>query len=254
MSRCLDLATISYFLVTTFFPGAPWIGWVDLALGLVLLLDFTGRVVSYRRPVRYLESFKAITDIIVILSLLTSVLAQSLAFLRTLRLLRAYQIVDRLARLYPAVGRHQELIGAVLNLAVFVITTSAVVFISQQHINPEISNFLDALYFKVATLSTTGFGDVTLEWPWGRLPSIIMMVAGITSPSRSGVVERLFDQPILADVARPAVTFSADWHGSPARCGTDDEGAPSRLVHIVGDGGEAFDLRDALQLAMPMKR
>ena len=66
---------------------------LDFVLGLLLLLDFLGRMLSYRRPVRYLESFAAITDILVILSLFTSFLVENLVFLRTLRLLRAYKIL-----------------------------------------------------------------------------------------------------------------------------------------------------------------
>lgn len=176
----LDVVTLGYFVATTFFPDAPWIGWVDLVLGLLLLLDFAGRLLSYRRPVRYLETFAALTDIVVILSLLSSALTQSLAFLRVLRLLRAYQILDRLGRLYPRIELHQQLIGAILNLAVFVLMTSSLVYVSQRHLNPKITNFLDALYFTVTTLSTTGFGDVTLEGPSGRLLAIAMMIIGIT--------------------------------------------------------------------------
>ena len=46
--------------------------------------------------------------------------------------------------------------------------------------NPEIGNFLDALYFTVTTLSTTGFGDITLEGAHGRLLSIAIMIVGIS--------------------------------------------------------------------------
>ena len=44
------------------------------------------------------------------------------------------------------------------------------------------------------------------------------------------------------------VTFDAEWHGSPALCGTDDERAARRFDHLVGDGGQAVDLEDALDL------
>lgn len=176
----LDLATLAYFLATTFYPDAGWIARVDLVLGIVLLLEFLGRLLSYRRPVRFLESFSAITDIVVILSLLGSFLVPNLAFLRALRLLRAYQTLEQLRDLYPAVRRQEELIGALLNLAVFVITTSSIVYVSQRAVNAEINNFLDALYFTVATLSTTGFGDITLEGAWGRVLSIAVMIVGIT--------------------------------------------------------------------------
>jgi voltage-gated potassium channel len=46
-------------------------------------------------------------------------------------------------------------------------------------INPSIENYVDALYFTVATLTTTGFGDITLEGDSGRLLAIVIMVFGV---------------------------------------------------------------------------
>ena len=43
-----------------------------------------------------------------------------------------------------------------------------------------IAGYVDALYFTVAALTTTGFGDVTLPGPVGKLLSIVIMLTGIT--------------------------------------------------------------------------
>lgn len=176
----LDVAALAYFVVSTFTPDAPWIGTVDLALGVLLTLDFLGRMFSYRRPVRFLESFTAITDLIVIASLLAHFLADNLGFLRALRLLRAYQILERLSRFIPAVNRREEIVRAALNVLVFVIVTSAIVYVTQSPINPKIDNFVDALYFTVTSLTTTGYGDIALEGVWGRLLSVVIMLSGIS--------------------------------------------------------------------------
>ena len=45
----------------------------------------------------------------------------------------------------------------------FVFVVSAIVYVQQRTINPDIDDYLDALYFTIATLTTTGFGDITLE-------------------------------------------------------------------------------------------
>lgn len=39
-----------------------------------------------------------------------------------------------------------------------------------------IGNYIDALYFTAAMLTTTGFGYITLPATAGRLPSILMMI------------------------------------------------------------------------------
>jgi len=58
--------------------------------------------------------------------------------------------------------------------------TTAIVYETQHWQNPAIANYIDALYFTVATLTTTGFGDVTLKGTDGRLLSIVMMIVGIS--------------------------------------------------------------------------
>ena len=55
-----------------------------------------------------------------------------------------------------------HLIRAALDLAVFVVVASSLVYVTQHGTNEKIADFVDALYFTVAALSTTGFGDITL--------------------------------------------------------------------------------------------
>jgi len=176
----LDMAAIAYFLATTFVDDATWIGSVDLALGALLVVDFLSRLISYKRPVRYLETFSALTDVLVILSLFTSFLVENLVFLRTLRLLRAYHTLRQLGRLLPAVRRNEEVVRAVMNVVVYVIMVSSVVYVTQRPINPKIVNFVDALYFTVTSLTTTGYGDIALEGVWGRLLSVAIMISGVS--------------------------------------------------------------------------
>jgi voltage-gated potassium channel len=39
---------------------------------------------------------------------------------------------------------------------------------------------VDALYFTVATVTTTGFGDITLPGTAGKLTSVVTMIVGIS--------------------------------------------------------------------------
>jgi voltage-gated potassium channel len=181
----LDLAAIAYFLATTFVEDAPWVRAVDLLLGALLALEFLGRMLAHRHPMHYLDNGAAMVDLAVIASLFWSALAGgNLAFLRVLRtarLLRSYNVLGQLKRLSPAVRRNEELITAALDLAVFMLMASALVYVTQRGTNPKIVDFVDALYFTVAALSTTGFGDVTLIGStWGELLSVAMMIVGIS--------------------------------------------------------------------------
>ena len=189
----LDLAAIAYFLATTFVAAAPWLRAADLLLGVLLACEFLGRMLAHRDPMhhldngtswRYLDNGAAMIDLLVIASLLVSALGANLGFLRVLRtarLLRSYNLLGRLKRLSPAVARNEEVIRAALDLAVFVLIASSLVYVTQRGANEKIADFLDALYFTVAALSTTGFGDVTLIGSTsGKLLSVAMMTIGIT--------------------------------------------------------------------------
>ena len=54
------------------------------------------------------------------------------------------------------------------------------VFVTQVGNNPDVRNFLDAMYFTIAALTTTGFGDVTLQGDAGRALSIVIMIFGVS--------------------------------------------------------------------------
>ena len=54
------------------------------------------------------------------------------------------------------------------------------VYETQHWTNPKIGNYVDALYFTIAALTTTGFGDITLTGTLGHLISVIIMIFGVT--------------------------------------------------------------------------
>jgi voltage-gated potassium channel len=57
---------------------------------------------------------------------------------------------------------------------------AALVYVSQVRINDSINSYLDALYFTVTSLTTTGYGDVLLVGESGKLIAIVIMVLGLT--------------------------------------------------------------------------
>ena len=59
-------------------------------------------------------------------------------------------------------------------------STTGLIYALQYRYNPEIQNYADALYFTVTTLTTTGFGDITLTGTSGRLLSVGVMIFGVT--------------------------------------------------------------------------
>ncbi|ACS43905.1 Ion transport domain protein, C-terminal (plasmid) [Methylorubrum extorquens AM1] len=103
-----------------------------------------------------------------------------LRILRTLRLLRTYQLLDRLRADFPVFRRNEEVIIALVNLVVFIFVMTGIVYATQHQTNPAIGNYVDALYFTVTSLTTTGYGDITLQGTGGRLISVVVMICGVT--------------------------------------------------------------------------
>jgi voltage-gated potassium channel len=178
-----DLVTIVFLIVTSFVKGNSFLELADAAIGLVVLAEFIARLSISRRPLHDVLQPLGLADIAVIISFLAPVGGEGLGFLRALRLLRlfrSYRVASRMRRDLPFVRRNYDTIVAGTNLLVFLFGMTAVVYETQHRHNPAIGNYLDALYFTVATLTTTGFGDITLTGTSGRLLAIVMMIVGVS--------------------------------------------------------------------------
>ena len=178
-----DIATIAFVIVTSFLPLVSWIIACDVVLGLCVLADFAARLHISRRRGREFLRLSTWTDVVAIASFLAPVLVEGVGFLRilrTLRLLRTYHLLERLRADSALFRRNEEAILATTNLVVFVFTMTGIVFASQHGSNPAIQTPVDALYFTVTSLTTTGYGDITLPGTTGRLISVFVMICGVT--------------------------------------------------------------------------
>ncbi len=182
MMLAADIAIIAYFVATTFMPLYDWIIVVDIAIGLILIGDFLGRMIAHADRAAFLFRALSLLDLLVIASLFVPALIGNFAFLRViraLRLLRSYAISHQLRVHSPFFARNEDVIFSALNLIVFIFVITAVVFVLQVEANDSINNYVDALYFTVTTLTTTGFGDITLVGSQGRLLAVIIMIVGV---------------------------------------------------------------------------
>jgi len=177
-----DLFLIGFFILTVPLHNPPWIIALDLVIAVPVILDYAARLWISRNRAAYALQITSLADVLIILSLLLPLFFDNLAFLRvlrSLRLLRSHHVMLDLRSDVPFIKRNEEVLHSLINLVVFIFTITALVYVLEDDINPEINTYLDALYFTVATLTTTGFGDITLEDNNGRLLSIVIMVVGV---------------------------------------------------------------------------
>jgi len=177
-----DLITVLFFVVSSAVEPTLLLYVIDYAIALVLMLDFAARSMVANRPWHFMMRFTSIVDLVVIVSLLAPAFIENLAFLRIvrmLRLMRSYHVVRELREIWPWFKRNDEIIESAINLVVFVFLVTAVVFVLEGDRNPNINHYLDALYFTVTTLTTTGFGDITMTDTTGRVLAVLIMVVGV---------------------------------------------------------------------------
>ncbi len=178
----VDIAIIAFFLATPLLRAAGWAFYaLDYAIAAVLAADLIARCLAYtdvrdwaKRPVVWV-------DVFVLITLLFPAWLANLGFLRIVRL---WSLVHSEV-FWRTVGRRfddtrvEDVSKALASLVTFVFVATGFVyagFLGQGGIR----GYLDALYFTVTSLTTTGYGDITLPGAWGRILSIGIMLVGIT--------------------------------------------------------------------------
>ena len=178
-----DALTIVYFVATAALPMTPVMAALNIGLGVLILFDFAARVWISEKRRRELTRIYTLADLVVVASLLLApILTENLAFLRVLRALRllhAYHLLRDLRRESLFFRRHEDAILAAVNLFVFIFLTTSLVFVLAFNEEAGVAGYVDALYFTVATLTTTGFGDITMSTTSGKLLSVFIMVVGV---------------------------------------------------------------------------
>ncbi|MGF7161046.1 voltage-gated potassium channel [Rhodoligotrophos appendicifer] len=177
-----DIVTIIVFLIAASTQNQWWLIPLDFIVGTLLAIEFAARLYAETNWRRHLFSVATVTDVAVIVSLFLPAFIDNLGFLRiirALRLLRSYHLLRDLRSDSVWFRRYEDVIQRTINLWVFIFIVTSFVYVTQHNINTQVSTYIDALYFTITTLTTTGFGDITLIGPAGRLLAVIIMVVGV---------------------------------------------------------------------------
>ena len=179
----IDFAIIGFFLAAPILHEAGLVFYiVDYLVAAVLALDMAARAYAHTDVRDWLKKPSSWIDLFILATLLFPAWLFNFGFLR---LLRIWTLLDS-DFFWRTVGRRyddtrvEEVTRALAALVTFVFVVTGFVYATFRGSHPGISGYLDALYFTVATLTTTGFGDITLPGNWGRVLSIVVMLTGIT--------------------------------------------------------------------------
>ncbi len=179
----IDFAIIGFFLAAPILHEAGLVFYVvDYLIAAVLGLDLAARAYAHSNLKDWLKKPVVWVDLFVLATLLFPAWLFNFGFLRLLRLwtlLNSDFFWRTVGRKYDDT-RVEEITRALASLVTFIFVVTGFVYATFRDSHAGISGYLDALYFTVATLTTTGFGDITLPGNWGRVLSIVVMLTGIT--------------------------------------------------------------------------
>ncbi len=177
----LDLAIIAFFIASPLIRDSSTFLWLDYSIAALLAADLLARGLASTHPTRWIRQLPVIVDIFILATLLAPTWLFNLGFLRILRLWTLSHSGNIWRPLEKrGLGAYRDTAQAVINLLVFIFVVTGFVYTAFAQRDSGIVGYVDALYFTVATMTTTGFGDIVLPGTFGKLVSIVIMIIGIS--------------------------------------------------------------------------
>lgn len=176
-----DILVVGFFVLGPILQDHPRFLWIDYAIALLLSADFAARALATNNLRAWLKEPVVWMDALVLATLLAPGWLVNLGFLRVLRL----WTLSRKDMFWRSLDRRgyrewQDVARALVNLLTCLFLISGFIFVVFARADSGMEGYVDALYFTVATVTTTGFGDITLPGTAGKLTAIVTMIVGIS--------------------------------------------------------------------------
>ncbi len=160
---------------------------IEWIITILFTLEYIARLLSVRKPLRYVFSFYGVIDLLATLPSYIDLFFPGWHFLLALRAIRLLRIF-RILKLAHFIGASNQLKFALLRsrnkIAVFLFTVVVLCVIlgTLMYMIEGPKNGFDSIpasiYYTIVTLTTVGFGDITPVTPFGQFLSMVIMVLG----------------------------------------------------------------------------
>jgi voltage-gated potassium channel len=159
----------------------------EWAFTVLFTIEYVLRIISVRRPFRYILSFYGLVDLLAILPGYLSLFVpgtQYLLSIRILRLLRIFRILKLTEYISEGKIITTALIASRRKISVFLVSVLAIVTIvgtTMYVIEGEEHGFTSiptSIYWAIVTLTTVGYGDLSPKTALGKTLASIVMILG----------------------------------------------------------------------------
>jgi voltage-gated potassium channel len=165
----------------TYFTYTEW------AFTLLFSIEYTVRIISIKKPLKYIFSFYGIIDLLSILPTFLGIFitgTQSLSVIRSLRLLRVFRVLKLGRFLSEANTLKKAMLASKQKIIVFlfaVMSATVILGTLMYLIESKDSGFTSiprSIYWAIVTLTTVGYGDIAPQTVLGQMVASFIMIIG----------------------------------------------------------------------------
>lgn len=207
--------------------------WVITAL---FTIEYLLRIISIKKPWKYIFSFYGIIDLLAILPMYLSFFFMGtsiLTVIRSLRLLRLFKILNhpkftsQSSQLNQAIKASRgKIIIFIYFVLISTILIGSIMFLVEGRENG-FTSIPVSIYWTIVTLTTVGYGDISPATPLGQFIASLVMILGygiIAVPT--GIV--------TAEIAKSNHNKTESQHDPCNSCGREDHPERARYCHHCG--------------------
>lgn len=207
---------------------------VEWIITIFFTIEYIGRLIALRKPLKYVLSLYGIIDLLALLPAYIDLLFPGWHFLVALRAFRLLRVF-RILKLVHFVGAGNRLLVALrqssTKIFVFLFTVlvmcvilGTIMYLIEGGSNG-FSSIPKSVYWTIVTLTTVGFGDITPQTPLGQFVSIIIMILGygIIAVPTGLITAQIISRDKTPENTQMCVNCGADHHPDNAeycyKCG-----------------------------------
>lgn len=207
---------------------------VEWIITIFFTIEYIGRLIALRKPLKYVLSLYGIIDLLALLPAYIDLIFPGWHFLVALRAFRLLRIF-RILKLVHFVGAGNRLLVALrqsstkIFVFLFAVLVMCVILGTLMFLieggNNGFSSIPKSIYWTIVTLTTVGFGDITPQTPLGQFVSIVIMILGygIIAVPTGLITAQIISRNQTPEYTQMCVNCGADHHPDNAefcyKCG-----------------------------------